>query len=357
MTLSITIPLVNPNEPEATLAAIFVKNGDFVHRGQVLCTLETTKATSELESPADGYVVHLPHTTGDALAAGSLFCYIAGDPNWQPAPNVETQAAAVPQDLIISEPAKALALANNIALDSLPRGQMVTTQTIQNLLSAQTTPSADFPLDSTAILVYGGGGHGRTVVELIRALGVYQIVGIIDDGVAPGEIVSGLPVLGGHSVLEPYARQGVRLVSNAVGGIGNLAVRKKVFGHIQQAGLVCPALVHPRSFVEPTASLGAGIQVFALAYVGTDVTTGFGVIVNTGAILSHDCKLGDYVNISPGAILAGGVEIGDNCLVGMGVTINLGAKIGKNVKIGNGATVKADVPDNTIIRAGSIWPA
>jgi acetyltransferase-like isoleucine patch superfamily enzyme len=40
----------------------------------------------------------------------------------------------------------------------------------------------------------------------------------------------------------------------------------------------------------------------------------------------------------------------------MGVTINLGVKIGKGARIGNGATVKADVPENGIVKAGTIWP-
>ena len=86
------------------------------------------------------------------------------------------------------------------------------------------------------------------------------------------------------------------------------------------------------------------------------MTVGFGCIVNTGAILSHDCVLGDYVNISPGAILAGAVQVDERSLIGMGATINLGVKIGSGVRVGNSAVVKADVPQNSIVRAGAIWP-
>ena len=33
------------------------------------------------------------------------------------------------------------------------------------------------PLDPTALLIYGGGGHGKAVIELVRAGRVYRLVG------------------------------------------------------------------------------------------------------------------------------------------------------------------------------------
>ena len=165
-----------------------------------------------------------------------------------------------------------------------------------------------------------------------------------------------LPVLGGCEALAGLYAQGVRLAVNAVGVIGNVAVRIKVFGKLAEAGFNCPAIVHPTAFVEASALLSAGVQVFPHAYIGSEARVGFGGIVNTGAIISHDCDLGEVVNISPGAILAGEVQVGARVLVGMGATINLQARIGPGARIGNGATVKSDVPENGVVRAGGVWP-
>ena len=41
----------------------------------------------------------------------------------------------------------------------------------------------------------------------------------------------------------------------------------------------------------------------------------------------------------------------------MNVTVNIGVHIGARALIGNGATIKADVPPDTRVFAGSIWPA
>ena len=211
------------------------------------------------------------------------------------------------------------------------------------------------PLDP--LLIYGGGGHCKAVIDLARALGKYRIVGILDDHLPVGDDVLGVPVLGGSEKLPEIYASGVLLAANSVGGIGNYRVRLNVFEWLAQAGYTCPALIHPAAFVEPSASIAEGVQVLPTAYIGSAAQLGFGTIINAGAIISHDCKIGRVANISPGAMLAGGVTIEDYAQVGMGVTINLNITIGSQARVGNGATVKADVPAGGRVYAGMIWPA
>jgi sugar O-acyltransferase (sialic acid O-acetyltransferase NeuD family) len=215
-------------------------------------------------------------------------------------------------------------------------------------------PQTEF--DPTAIVIFGGGGHGKSLIDLLRSLGSYRIHGILDDRLPAGGAIMGVPILGGSDALPELRARGVRLAANAVGGIGNIAVRVKVFRKLEGAGFVCPTLIHPAAFVEPSAVLSPGVQVFPHAYIGSEARVGFGTIVNTGAIISHDCVIGEYVNISPGAILAGAVQVGSGSLVGMGVTINLEVSVGSGARIGNGATVKTGVPDRGVVRAGAVWP-
>ncbi len=363
-TIPIIAPLLNPNEPEARLSAVHVKEGEFVTRGQPLFTLETTKATAEVQAEADGYVVGLRHQPGQSVQAGETLAYLSDNPQTETAPPQEiSQSQAeempLPQGLRITRPALALAQKHRLNLETLPLGPLITEAMVQHLLQESrkpefAPPSADF--DPTAIIVYGGGGHGKSLIDLLRSLNTYRIVGIIDDGLPADQIVMGLPVLGGHALLAHLHAQGVRLAVNAVGGIGNIAVRIRVFQRLAEAGFTCPALVHPSAWVEPSASLAPGVQVLPHAYVGSEARLGFGVIVNSGAIVSHDCTLGDYAIISPGAMLAGGVKVGSAVLIGMGATLNLEVRVGSGARIGNGATVKADVPENGVVRAGSLWP-
>lgn len=363
----VLIPLLNPNEPEAVLVGIHVKEGQWVDPGDLLCTLETTKSASDLEAESDGYIIELPWRVGQILHTGQVFCYLADSPQDEPAapssagsPDISREE--LPPGLRITQPALALAKDLGINLADLPAGPLVTESMVlsfkKNILEYPDLlpPVASF--DPTAVLIYGGGGHGKSIIDLLRKSAAYHIVGVIDDGLAAEgtSAVMGLPVLGGAEKLVDIYQDGVRLAVNAVGGVGNVSIRVQVFQRLAEAGFVCPAVIHPDAEIEPSANLSPGVQVFARAYIGSDVKVGYGAIVNTGAVLSHECLISSYANISPGAVLAGQVEIGAGTLVGMGATLNLQVKVGARARIGNGATVKSDVPSGTIVRAGTIWP-
>lgn len=366
----VLVPLLNPNEPEALLVSLSISEGQQVAVGDLICTFETTKSTADIPAEFSGYVVGLQVAEGQTLRAGMLICYLAESPDWTP-PLADSDfqekinpahisEEELPAGLRITKPALKLARENGFDLRQLPVGPMVTGSMVQALLdktssAAGSTLQSDF--DPTKILIYGCGGHGKACLDLLRFLGSYQVIGFIDDDVGlAGKNLMGLPVLGGSEELIELKKQGVRLAVNAVGGIGNVAVRAKVFNKLATAGFACPTLVHPAAFVEASVSLSAGVQVFPHAYIGSEARVGFGSIVNTGATVSHDCLLGEIVNISPGAILAGEVTCEDRVLVGMGATINLQVRVGAGARIGNGATVKSDVPENGIVRAGGIWP-
>lgn len=361
----VLIPLLNPNEPEALVVDLFISEGQLVAEGDPLCSLETTKSSAELTAEVGGYVSTLRLTKGQSVRAGEILCYLAPTPDWKPVEQVEDAPVGVPAGLRISQPALNLARTLNLDLSQLPIGPIVTQAMVRALIqpadaevpasNQQLVPESAF--DPTAMLIYGGGGHGKMVIDLLRARGAYRIVGIVDDGLASGGSIMGVPILGSAQVLAELYTQGVRLAVNAVGGIGNIDIRIKIFERLAEAEFTCPAVAHPTAYLDPSASLMAGSQVMALAYLGSEARLGYGSIINTGTIVSHDCQVGSYANISPGAILAGDVQVGEGVLIGMGATINLGVKIGRRARIGNGATVKSDVPEGGIVRAGSIWPA
>ncbi len=205
------------------------------------------------------------------------------------------------------------------------------------------------------ILIYGAGGHAKTVISLLRLLG-WEIAGIVDDSVPAGKLVSGVPILGSAAVLPDLRSDGVADAVNAVGGIGNYAIRWKIFERLKTLDFRFPTLIHPSAFIEDTVTLADGIQVLAQSYISSESSVGFGTLINAGAVISHDGKIGRCVNLSPGALLAGEVTAADFSQIGMGATINLGVRIGERARVGNGATVKSDVPDDGRVYAGTVWP-
>ena len=357
--LVVEVPLVNPNEPEAMVVDVATADGDRVSEGDVLCSLETSKSVEDVYAAAAGYVFGLSSKLGTSVTAGDVLCYIAVDADWSPPVSEDEPAGeSVPEDLKITEPALAVARELGLDLADLPRGVLVTERQVREAAATAETagPPEDLPPgDGRSVLVFGTGGHGKTMIELIRAIGDLEPVAVVDDSPARGADILGVPVVGSRGDLGAIRRDGVGLAVNAIGGITNMGTRIEVYRLLTQAGFTLPALVHPSAVVEASARIGPGAQILAHAYVGSDAEIGEGVIVNTGAVVSHDCVVGDHANLSPGCLLAGNITVGARTLLGMGVTTYLGILIGADVRAGNGAILNADVPDGRKISAGSSW--
>jgi sugar O-acyltransferase (sialic acid O-acetyltransferase NeuD family) len=214
----------------------------------------------------------------------------------------------------------------------------------------------DFEFDPTKVVIYGGGGLSKMIIETVRVLGTFQIVGIIDDNMEKGTDVIGCSVIGGAGALSKLKKEGIHMAVNSIGGIGNYKTRLDAFHRLAKAGFVCPAIVHPTAHIDPSARLEAGVLVLAQSYVSGNAVIGMGSLINNSVVVSHDCVLGVCTNLSPGALIAGDVIIEDFTQLGMNATVNIGVKIGKECQIGNGATIKKDVPAGTRVYAGAIWP-
>jgi sugar O-acyltransferase (sialic acid O-acetyltransferase NeuD family) len=217
-------------------------------------------------------------------------------------------------------------------------------------------PATGSEFDPKLVVLYGGGGHGKQIIDLLRFSHTLELIGILDDEKEAGTGMMGVPYLGGSELLYELSMRGIRQAINGIGGIVDPGQRKAAFDRLAASGFTCPPIVHHTACVEPSAHVREGAQVFAFAYVGSECEVGFGCLLNYHAILSHDCILGERVNISPGAKLAGGVRVGEGVRIGMGATINIGLTVGSGALIGNGATVKADVPAGVVVHAGAIWP-
>ncbi len=359
----IRLPLLNANEPEARLVGIHVKDGQAIKKGERLFTIETTKAASDIEAPEDGFIRILA-AEGATLIVGDRLAVITEEANESPDLSVDVEvprrsgsetSPIITGNLRITKPARALAASLGVDVETLPTDRLVTEAVV--LQSTGVSQEISLPAsDKPFLLIYGAGGHAKSVMEIVLQNKLHAIAGIIDDDQnLVGKQVLGIPVLGTRAVLPALKKQGVKLAANGIGGILDINVRVKVFELLEHSGYSFPAIIHPRATLEPSATVEEGVQVFANAYVGSQAILKSRCMINTNAVVSHDCFIGSYTHIAPGALLAGHVHVGERSLVGMGVTTAIGVQIGNGVRIGNAAIILADVPDKTIIQAGRFW--
>ena len=206
--------------------------------------------------------------------------------------------------------------------------------------------------DGPRFLVWGAGGHGRMVGDLVRALG-YRLAGYVDrDAGKLGMIVE--PLGAGISYLQDDLLESLKNfrrypegVDAFALGIGDNRSREECLQSL--AEFEVPALVHPSAFVSVSARLGHGTVVFPHAVVNAGAQIDAAVIVNSGAILEHDCLVGVAAHLSPGAVVCGGVKVGARSWIGAGATVIHGVEVGADAIVGAGSTVLDDVVDGATV--------
>ena len=195
-----------------------------------------------------------------------------------------------------------------------------------------------------SVVIIGAGGHGRVVLDILRAQGRFQPVGFVDaDTRLAGTKVGGVTVLGPANLL-PKLRQQQR-VGHAIVAIGDNRTRQRYLAELEAEGFELVSAIHPTAFVSPTATLGRNVVVGPQAAVITEARLGDAVIINTGSIVEHECELAEGVHVAPGACLAGRVRVGAFAFIGIGAQVIQCLAVGEGATVGAVAVVLADVPD------------
>ena len=194
-----------------------------------------------------------------------------------------------------------------------------------------------------SILLYGAGGHGKVVADMIETGGKYTIAGFVDDH-RNGNFY-GYPILGTGDDLSSILAKGVK---TAIVSIGDAAARMDAERRLRIAGFLIATIIHPSAQIARTAILGEGTVVMPHAVVGPDTHVAAGCIINTAATVDHDCNLEEGAHIAPGAHLAGGVTVGRESHIGIGCSVKEGISIGKRVMVGAGSVVVESLPSDCI---------
>ena len=200
------------------------------------------------------------------------------------------------------------------------------------------------------LVVFGGSGHARVIIDGARRCGTYELVGILDLQRPAGEMVDGLMILGGDAKLAELRAKRPSL--SGIVGVGDNGQRRKVVEAILVAAkdFIFATVVHPAAVVAADVRIGAGSFVAAGAVINTGTRIGQHAVVNTNAGVDHDCLIDDFGFIGPGAALAGNVKIYRHCFIGTGAVITPNITIGADAVVGAGAVVLRDVaPGSTMV--------
>lgn len=198
------------------------------------------------------------------------------------------------------------------------------------------------------IVIYGAGGLGREILQVVRDMmecgrAVECAAFVVDKPFANADMVSGVPV---HQNFKALAEdETVRFVI----AIGDPAARARIAQLVESTiGPRFATVVHPRALTGTSVSVGVGSMIMGLSSLTTGCRLGRHVLINPGCTVAHDNTIEDFATLSPGVNLAGRVRVGEGCLLGVGANVAPDVNVGSWSVVGAGACVIRDVAPNTV---------
>lgn len=185
------------------------------------------------------------------------------------------------------------------------------------------------------IVVYGCGGHARSIINTIYELCDGTEIILVDSNSKQGEIILGCKTVSEHEL---------NVTDGYIIAVGDNKARLVLFQKLNRDKKGrCISIVSKHSFVGVEAIIGRGVFVAANTYIGPQAVIGDNTIINTGSVIEHETKIGNHTHIAPHATICGRVKIGNNVFCGAGSVVIDNISICDNAVIGAGAVVKENI--------------
>ncbi len=199
------------------------------------------------------------------------------------------------------------------------------------------------------IAIFGAGGFGREVLQIIHDINSAQLgailwepVGfIVEPAYVEDKTINGLPILGSPVWLKKNPDVAVVIA------VGSSSLRWRISTTIlNETKNEFATLVHPKAWLGENIEIGKGTIVCAGALITVNIKIGEHVHVNGGSTVGHDAVLNDYVTLNPSVNVSGNVEVGSGVEVGTGTVIIPHVEIGEWSIAGAGSVITRSLPPN-----------
>jgi sugar O-acyltransferase (sialic acid O-acetyltransferase NeuD family) len=165
------------------------------------------------------------------------------------------------------------------------------------------------------LILIGGGGHCKSVIDVIETGKAFNIVGILDMPEKIGEKILGYEIIGEDENIKELSRT-VKNFFISLGQINTGQFREKLFRTLKMHDLTIPTIISPYAYVSESATVGEGTIIMHHALLNAGSRIGNNCIINSKALIEHDVSVADHCHISTGAILNGGVIVNHNSFIG-----------------------------------------
>ena len=199
------------------------------------------------------------------------------------------------------------------------------------------------------LILFGGGGHCKSCIDVIEHEGKFRIAGIVDVPEKVHQKTLGYEIIATDNDLSLIAKEYSYFLIT-IGQIRSAHKRILLFNGLRELGARFPVIFSPFSYVSKHATVAEGTIVMHHALVNAGAQIGKNCIINTKALIEHDAIIEDHCHIATGCIVNGGVKVKSGTLLGSNVVTGGYVVVGENSFINCGARVTVNLPRRKVIR-------
>jgi acetyltransferase-like isoleucine patch superfamily enzyme len=313
--LEILLTREDANSESALLLEWLIPDREPVRRGQVVCVIETSKSTIEIEAPGDGTLCHLARA-GEEVAIGTSIGAVAATP--EEAADLDAAPRRAPERPAgrgrFTRRAAELAAEHGIDLEQLDKEGFVTAEDVEALIAERSLPEhaggsplAGISLDRVSLpasYALDDGSAGTLAQDFLASLRA-----------GPATFAA----LSSEEKCAAYREHGAQIGESVRFGPGSIVVA-------------------PRIVLEEGVSLGERVSIECGEVFAAGSLTSFGnglevrcrrVYVGRGGYLARGVRIGGGGNRDPQALLVLGdlVYVGDEAFVNPGRPVVVGAEV------------------------------
>jgi sugar O-acyltransferase (sialic acid O-acetyltransferase NeuD family) len=370
MSRIVAAPAISTNEDSVTLVRWHKTEGEPVRRGEILCDVETTKATVEVEADVDGFLRRLADE-GAQVRIGAPLAAIVDEASEDAAPLLAR--AASPVDAARkpwTKKAEILARRKGIDIEALARAKgapvteadlaegaeaPITTRPVAAASPARRTPDLHedrFPANrpERVLLLGGGAGAGAMTVDVLARIPHQRAAGILDSNMEThGKTVGGVPVLGALDRIDSLWAEGF-FDGAIILFTQDVVERARVFLALKAKGIRFANIIDPTVEVRGGTTFGEGNLIMARAFFSTAVTVGDNNFFASHCCVEHHSRIGSHCAFGPRTTTSGAVTIGDRVKTGMAVSVEPYISIGSDSLIASGCVITGDIPAGSVLK-------
>lgn len=356
--IAIVIPQLDANSESALLVRWEVDDGAEVRKGDLLCSVETSKALYDVEAEGEGIVVRL-REEGEQVDFNTAIGYIAADSDqaMQARSNgIAGSGGGDGPEVSATKKARELAARHGVDLVSLGVEGIITEEDVMESLKLQGGAPAErlrpgtLPAAEKRVVVIGAGYGAMQVIDILLNQRDVRVIGCLDDDpLLHGVEIFGVPVLGGTGKLEELFRSGI--CDHAIVAIStSIPVRRKFHRICVELGLPMANAIDPGVRINRGVVLGAGNIICSGCHLGVAARLGDNNFISAHNSIDHHNAWGSHITTGPAVATSGAVTVGDGVKFGTGIFIQPNLTIGADATIASGAIIIHNIPANSIVR-------